>query len=109
MRPPDPLIPNHYYLRSLEPDGDQRAGLIHRHWSVENTCHHVLGVPFGENDCQMRDRAAAHKLSILRDLATKVLRDHPAKKSIRAKPKLAGLDPHFRFSLLAKIPLTSHA
>lgn len=99
----------HYYLSSLEPDADQHAGLIRRHWSVENTCHHVLDVTFGEDDCQVRDRAAAHNLCVLRELAAKVLRDHPAKKSIRAKRKLAALDPHFRFSLLATIPLTSRA
>jgi hypothetical protein len=46
---------------------------------------------------------------IMRELAAKVLRDHPAKKSIRAKRKLAALDPLFRFSLIATIPSTPHA
>lgn len=99
----------HYYLSSLEPDVTRHAGLIRRHWSVENSCHHVLDVTFGEDDCQVRDRAAAHNLCILRELSAKVLRDHPSKKSMRAKRKLAALDPQFRFSLLAIIPLTSHA
>ena len=99
----------HYYLSSLEGDAAHHANLIRKHWSVENTCHYVLDVTFGEDDCQVRDRGAAHNLCILRELSSKVLRDHPAKKSMRAKRKLAALDPAFRLSLLSIIPLGSHA
>lgn len=99
----------HYYLSSLARDAAHHAGLVRGHWSVENTCHYVLDVTFGEDDCQVRDRGAAHNLCVLRELSAKVLRDHPAKKSMRAKRKLAALDPAFRFSLLSIIPLTSHA
>lgn len=99
----------HYYLSSLEADAARHAELVRGHWSVENTCHYVLDVTFGEDDCQVRDRQAAHNLCVLRELAAKVLRDHPAKKSMRAKRKLAALDPAFRFSLLSIIPLVSHA
>ncbi|MFT4639271.1 MAG: hypothetical protein ACI8T1_002596 [Verrucomicrobiales bacterium] len=53
-----------------------------------------------------RERNAAHNL---RELRAKVLLDHPEKKSMRAKRKLAALDPAFRFSLLSIIPLVSHA
>ncbi|MFT5188715.1 MAG: hypothetical protein ACI957_001737, partial [Verrucomicrobiales bacterium] len=74
------------------------------HWSVENTCHYVLDVTFGEDDCQVRERNAAHNLCVLRELS-----DHPEKKSMRAKRKRAALDPAFRFSLLSIIPLVSHA
>lgn len=99
----------HYYLSSLAPDAGRHAGLVRHHWSVENTCHYTLDVTFHEDDCQVRDRTAAHNLCILRELTAKVLRNHPAKKSMRAKRKLAALDPVFRFSLLTMIPSTSHA
>lgn len=99
----------HYYLSSLAPDAGHHAGLVRHHWSVENTCHYTLDVTFHEDDCQVRDRNAAHNLCILRELSAKVLRDHPAKKSMRAKRKLAALDPVFRFSLLSMIPFVSHA
>jgi predicted transposase YbfD/YdcC len=99
----------HYYLSSLAGDAAHHADLIRGHWSVENTCHYTLDVTFGEDDCQVRDRRAAHNLCVLRELSAKVLRDHPAKKSMRAKRKLAALDPDFRFSLLSIIPLISHA
>lgn len=99
----------HYYLSSLKCGPEEHAELIRGHWSVENTCHYTLDVIFGEDSCQVRDRSAAHNLCIMRELAAKVLRDHPAKKSMRAKRKLAALDPEFRFSLLAMIPDCFHA
>lgn len=99
----------HYYLSSLGADAARIARLIRGHWSVENTCHYTLDVTFLEDDCQVRDRSAAHNLCILRELSAKVLRDHPAKKSLRAKRKLAALDQAFRLSLLSMIPATSHA
>ena len=99
----------HYYLSSLSGDAAHHAGLIRGHPSVENSCHHVPDVTFGEDDCQVRGRGAAHNLCVLREMAAKVLRDHPAKKSLRAKPKLAALDPAFRFSPLSIIPIASHA
>ena len=100
----------HYYLSSsLESGGKYYLKHVRGHWTVENKCHHVLDVTFGEDDCQVRERFAAHNLCIMREMAAKVLRDHPAKKSIRAKRKLAALDPLFRFSLIATIPSTPHA
>ncbi|MGK0185399.1 MAG: putative transposase YbfD/YdcC [Verrucomicrobiales bacterium] len=99
----------HYYLSSLNPDGALHLKIVRGHWSVENKCHHVLDVTFGEDHCKVRDRFAAHNLCIMRELAAKVLRDHPAKKLIRAKRKLAAIDPFFRFSLIATIPPTPHA
>ena len=51
----------HYYLSSLAADAERHAGLVRHHWSVENTCHYTLDVTFHEDDCQVRDRYAAHK------------------------------------------------
>lgn len=102
-------VDTHYYLSTLGADAARHAGLVRHHWSVENTCHYTLDVTFQEDDCQVRDRAAAHNLCILRELSAKVLRDHPAKKSMRAKRKLAALDPDFRFSLLTMIPSIARA
>lgn len=99
----------HYYLSSLTSDAGCHAKLVRHHWSVENACHYTLDVTFHEDDCQVRDRSAAHNLCIMRELSAKILRDHPAKKSMRAKRKLAALDPTFRLSLLSMIPSVSHA
>ncbi len=80
---------------SLESGGAYYLKFVRGHWTVKNKCHYGLDVTFGEDDCQVRDRFAAHNLCIMRELAAKVLRDHPAKQSIRAKRKLAVFLPLF--------------
>lgn len=98
-----------YYLSSLPAEASRLAALVRHHWSVENSCHYVLDVTFTEDHSQVRDRCAAHNLSIFRELTGRVLRHHPAGKSLRAKRKLAALDGDFRLSLLAHIPQIPHA
>ena len=60
----------------------------------------VADVVFGEDHCQVRDTAAAHNLSILREMALKALRNETSKGSLRSKRKRASLDPSFRLGLL---------
>ena len=103
------LEETHYYLSSLPADVMRQAALIRGHWSVENSCHWVLDVTFGEDHCQVRDANAAHNLSIVREISAKVLKLHPSKSSLRAKRKRAALDPNFRAELLALIPHTFDA
>lgn len=95
-----PWIEEHYFLCSFKDDVKRFASLVRRHWSVENRCHWVLDVTFGEDHSQVRDKTAAHNFSIQRELAIKVLRDHPGKLSLRRKRRLASLDPNFRLELL---------
>jgi hypothetical protein len=73
---------------------------VRGHWSVENRCHWVLDVTFGEDHCQVRDKNAAHNLSILRELVSKVLRDLPSSLSLRRKRRRAALNPDFRLQIL---------
>jgi predicted transposase YbfD/YdcC len=98
-----------YYLSTLPADAAALAALARAHWAVENGCHHVLDVTFGEDHCQVRDRNAAHNLSILRELTGRTLRRHLPKKSIRSKRKLAAMDPAFRLELVASTFHNSHA
>ena len=97
------LEETHYYLSSLPAEVRRQAALIRGHWAVENSCHWVLDVTFGEDHCQVRDANAAHNLSIVREISAKVLRLHSSKSSLRAKRKRAALDPNFRAELLALI------
>jgi predicted transposase YbfD/YdcC len=99
----------HYHLSSLPPGAEGLAALVRHHWSVENKCHWVMDVTFNEDHCQVHERTAAHNLYILREMTAKLLRDHPKKASLRAKRKLAALDPVFRLALLASIPQPTHA
>ncbi|MES2595254.1 MAG: ISAs1 family transposase [Verrucomicrobiota bacterium] len=95
-----PLLEEHYFLCSFKDDIKRFAALVRGHWSVENRCHWVLDVTFGEDHCQVRDRTAAHNFSLMRELAIKVLREHPGKLSLRRKRRRAALDPDFRLHLL---------
>lgn len=90
----------HYYLSSLPPDAAPLAGTIRNHWAVENSCHYVLDVTFGEDHCQVQDAHAAQNLSLMREMAIKTLRDYPLKASIASKRKRAILSPPFRLKLL---------
>lgn len=94
------LVEEHYFLCSFKGDVQRFAGLVRGHWSVENRCHWVLDVTFGEDHCQVRDRRAAHNLCLLREMVIHVLRQHPAKLSLRRKRRRALLDPLFRLQLL---------
>ncbi len=102
----EPVPEIHYYLSSLPPEASHLGELIRQHWSIENQCHHVLDVTFHEDHCQVRQRLCAHNLSILRELATKVLKTHPAKMSVRAKRKRAALDILFRMQILSLLHST---
>ncbi len=86
----------HYYLSSSRADAAELGRLIRNHWSVENQCHHLLDVTYHEDHCQVRDKAAAHNLTLMREISTKVLKSSPLKGSIRSKRKRCCLDPAFR-------------
>ena len=62
----------------------------------QNQCHHLLDVTYHEDHCQVRDKAAAHNLTLLREISTKVLKTSAVKGSIRSKRKRCALDPAFR-------------
>ncbi|WP_053332344.1 ISAs1-like element ISVsp7 family transposase [Verrucomicrobium spinosum] len=95
-----PLEEVHYFLCSFKADVERLAKLVRGHWSVENRCHWVLDVTFNEDHCQVRDRNAAHNLTILREMVIPTLHRHPAKVSLRRKRKLATMDPAFRLQML---------
>jgi predicted transposase YbfD/YdcC len=86
----------HYYLSSLPSDAERLAKTIRDHWAVENGCHHILDVTFREDHCQVQDTNAAQNLSLLREMALKVLKGYPLKASVAAKRKLASHSPVFR-------------
>jgi predicted transposase YbfD/YdcC len=98
-----PQLEDHYFLCSFKDDVQRFADLVRGHWAVENRCHWVLDVTFGEDHCQVRDRTAAHNFSILRELVMKVLRDMPSKLSLRRQRRRAALDPSFRLQLLGAL------
>lgn len=93
----------HYFLCSFKADVQRVAQLVRGHWSVENRCHWVLDVTFGEDHCQVRDKNGAHNLSILREMVMHALRCEPSKLTLRRKRRRAALDQSFRLDLLAHL------
>ena len=91
----------HYYLTSLPPGAAKLGASIRAHWGVENSCHHLLDVTFGEDHSQVRDATAAQSLSLLREMAAALLRKHPRKGSVKAKRVRAALSQEFRAEVVA--------
>ncbi len=91
-----PTLEMHYYLSSSEAAAAELGRLIRNHWSVENQCHHLLDVTYHEDHCQVRDKIAAHNLTLMREISAKVLKTSPLKGSVRSKRKRCALDPTFR-------------
>lgn len=100
----DPMLEEvHYFLCSFKADVARLAQLVRGHWAVENRCHWVLDVTFGEDHCQVRDKNGAHNLTLLREMAIKALRSEPSKRSLNRKRLRAALDPSFRLDLLSHL------
>jgi predicted transposase YbfD/YdcC len=64
-----------YYISSLKPQsGQQIAGLIRNHWSIENSQHWTLDVAFNEDQSRVRKDHGDQNLAVLRRLALGLLR-----------------------------------
>ncbi|MBK8091019.1 MAG: hypothetical protein IPK32_03205 [Verrucomicrobiaceae bacterium] len=58
---------------------------------------------YHEDHSQMRDKTAAHNLTLLREISAKVLKTRPLKGSVRSKSKRCALDPTFRSEVIRPI------
>ena len=96
-----------YYITSLNKDvGVTRfAQAVRSHWGIENSCHWVLDVTFGEDANRTRDLIAAENLTIARKLAlalSKKVSDKIVEKYARKKAKYTSMK--FRLWLAALYP-----
>ena len=81
-----------YYLTSLPPDAGLLLRLTRSHWSIENQCHWVMDVVYGEDASRVRMGHAARNLSLLRRLSHNLLKnDTSVRDSIVGKRKRACL------------------
>jgi len=81
-----------YYLTSLPPDAELLLKLARTHWSIENQCHWVMDVVYGEDLSRARKGHAARNLSLLRRLSHNLLKnDNTVRDSIVGKRKRACL------------------
>lgn len=90
-----------YYLSSLPPDAEKLAKMIRGHWGVENQCHWVLDVVFGEDQSTITEGYAPENLRTVNLLAAKMLKgEKSCKKGIRAKQFKAALDNKYLHKVL---------
>jgi len=84
-----------YFIAGGRTGARRLAKATRNHWGIENNKHWQLDVSFGEDASKIQDHNRARNLATMRRLALGVLKRHPAKKSIRAKRKLAAQDLAF--------------
>lgn len=83
---------NRYWLTSAAPDATQLMALTRGHWGIENQCHWVMDVVWGEDASRIRTGHAARNVALLRRLAHNLLKhDQTVKDSIAGKRKRACL------------------
>ena len=103
-----------YFITSLAKAQaiDKFAHAVRNHWGIENSCHWVLDVTFGEDACRTRDEIAAQNLSLARKLALALAKRVPDEvveryshnkakyTSLKKRLFLAGLYPDFMVEIL---------
>jgi predicted transposase YbfD/YdcC len=90
-----------YYIASRYLSGEKFARSVRGHWGIENSLHWVLDVTFDEDRSRARNRRLADNLAWLRRLAIGLLKQHPAKESVKGKQQLAGWSDGFLAEVLA--------
>lgn len=90
----------HYYISSVQAPAATLLQLVRDHWGIENACHWVLDVVFKEDASRTRTRFADDNLAVLRKIALNLLRQHPAKGSLKGKRYQAALNEDFLTAVL---------
>lgn len=90
-----------YYIASRYLSGQRFADAVRGHWGIENSLHWVLDVTLNEDQSRTRNRRLANNLAWLRRFAVSLLKQHPAKASIKGKTQMAGWSTDFLTEVLA--------
>lgn len=95
-------IETRYYLSSLPVEVNRFAGAVRGPWSIENSCHWVLDVIFGEDASRVRVGNAAENLGLLRRFALNLLKRIETSKpqSVRRKRLRAAWETDFWLKIL---------
>jgi predicted transposase YbfD/YdcC len=93
-----------YYLSILEANAERFGQLIRRRWSIENQCHWVLDVVFGEDHNRIRRKNAPKNFATLLRVILNILKtDDTLKGSLPKKRHHALLDTTYRETLLSLV------
>jgi predicted transposase YbfD/YdcC len=94
-------VEKRYYLSSLAVDAEVFSRAARGHWSIENSCHWILDVVFGEDNSRVRAGHAAENLARLRKIANNLLQhDKSVKRGVKTKRLKAALDQSYLLKIL---------
>ena len=96
-------VETRYHISSRAASAAAFGVAVRRHWGIENECHWVLDVAFGEDDHRLREGHAAANLSVVRRMALSVLKRSKVKLGIKNRRLKASYDNDFLESLLAGV------
>ena len=95
-----------YYISSLQVNASEFNAKIRAHWGIENSCHWVLDMAFGEDDCRIRTGDGAQNFAILRRIALNLIKQEKSSKtSVNIKRLKAGWSTDYLQTLLGLRPL----
>jgi predicted transposase YbfD/YdcC len=92
-----------YYISSKEAAAEVLARGIRLHWGIENGCHWVLDVVFGEDRSRTRQGHAAENLAWLRKMVLSLLGQERGRASYRTMQFNLALDDDYRLQILRKL------
>lgn len=96
-----------YYLSSARLDAKTFAAAVRAHWGIENRLHWVLDVVFHDDLARLRTGSGPQNMAVVKHMAMNLVRAQDDKHSLKARRKLANLNPDYLESLLkAEIALT---
>lgn len=85
-----------YFVSSLAPDAERVARAVRGHWGVENGLHWTLDVAFREDASRTRAGHAAANLSVVRRLATTLVKaETTAKGGVQTRRLRAAWDARY--------------
>jgi predicted transposase YbfD/YdcC len=94
-----------YYISSKKASAEAFYGYIREHWGIENNCHWVLDVCFGEDESRVREGYAPENLSCLRRMVMALLRNAKgAQGGFQTRRLIAGWDETYLETILFGTP-----
>jgi len=92
-----------YYISSRNGSAAEFAKAIRRHWGIENECHWVLDVVFGEDGSRVRKDQEAENVGWLRRMVLSLLKQVKGKRSVAATRLAAGWNEEFLEQILLNL------
>ena len=89
-----------YFIGSRARGARSYGRALRDHWRIENCLHWQLEVTCSEDDSRIQKRNGAANFASLRRVAISLLKQNPAKRSLRGKRRMAALDTDFLEELL---------